>query len=131
MDFVKSSAAAALCAALCGCAASPGSIASAQSACAAGARHAEVRDTGEVTRVLGFRDSRSGEHEGFILRVGGSTFKVETNAGITGPIPLNRGDRVTLQGQYECDDSVIHWTHHDPAFRHIGGYIEVHGTRYQ
>ena len=84
-----------------------------------------------MTRVLGMRDSRSGEHEGFLIEASGNVYKVEDNADITGPIPLHRGDTVSLLGQFECNDNVIHWTHHDPRGRHPAGYIEVNGTRYQ
>lgn len=56
---------------------------------------------------------------------------VEDNVSITGVIPLRSGERISLLGQLECDDLVIHWTHHDPAFRHLSGYIEADGRRYQ
>jgi hypothetical protein len=84
-----------------------------------------------VTRVLGTRFSRSGDHEGFLIAVNGRVFKVEDNTDITGPIPLHQGDVVSLLGQFECDDNVIHWTHRDPRGRHPSGYIEVNGQRYQ
>jgi hypothetical protein len=84
-----------------------------------------------VVRVLGIRRSYSGAHEGFVIAASGQTITVEDNVDITGPIPLRRGDTVSLLGQYECDDGVIHWTHHDPRGRHPVGYIEVNGQRYQ
>jgi Protein of unknown function (DUF3465) len=84
-----------------------------------------------VVRVLGIRRSYSGAHEGFIVDAQQHQIKVEDNVDITGPIPLRRGDTVSLLGQYECDDGVIHWTHRDPRGRHIAGYIEVNGQRYQ
>ncbi|HLI94920.1 MAG TPA: DUF3465 domain-containing protein [Candidatus Baltobacteraceae bacterium] len=84
-----------------------------------------------VVRVLGERAGRSGEHEGFVIRANGQTFRVEDNVGITGPIPLQRGNVVSLLGQLECDDDVIHWTHHDPSGRHQSGYIKVNGTLYE
>jgi len=89
---------------------------------------------------LGIRHGRSGSHEGFILLVKGNpagteaepdTYKIEDNIDITGFIPLRRGDRVELMGQLECNDYVIHWTHHDPRGRHIAGYIKVNGRTYQ
>ena len=96
------------------------------------AHHVEVYiPSASVARVLGTRDSRSGEHEGFLIAVNGQTLRVEDNVNITGPIPLRAGDRVSLLGQFECDDNVIHWTHRDPRGRHLSGYIEVNGQRYQ
>ncbi len=112
-----------------------------QRVCDSGAHHTEVTLSGFVVRVLGTRASVSGAHEGFLFATATcsphrrpcdtATIKVEDNVDITGPIPLRRGDGVTLRGQYECNDGVIHWTHHDPRGRHISGFIEVHGTRYQ
>jgi hypothetical protein len=84
-----------------------------------------------VLRVLGERAGRTGEHEGFIIGVSQQTFKVEDNTDITGPIPLHRGDVVSLLGQLECDDDVIHWTHHDPRGRHPSGYIKLNGAVYE
>lgn len=84
-----------------------------------------------VVRVLGERAGHSGEHEGFIIRAAGRTFKVEDNVDITGPIPLQQRDVVSLLGQLECDDFVIHWTHHDPRGRHQSGYVKVNGKLYE
>jgi len=99
--------------------------------CERGARYVEVHDRGDVTRVLGIRESRSGLHEGFIFAAAGATYTVEDNADITGVIPLRRGEALELQGQLECNDDVIHWTHRDPAGRHIAGYIIADGRTYQ
>ncbi len=100
-------------------------------ACQSGARYDEIRERGDVVRVLGVRDSRSGMHEGFLVAIASRTWRVEDNVDITGPIPLHRGEPIELQGQFECDDGVIHWTHRDPGGRHIAGYIEVDGRRYR
>jgi len=80
-------------------------------------------------------------HEGFVIAAcppnlaacdpSSPTFKVEDNVDITGPIPLHRGDAVSLLGQFECDDNVIHWTHRDPAGRHASGYLKVNGRMYE
>jgi len=110
----------------------PGSIFTARAACARGDAHLEIADSGRVVRYLGIHRSRSGAHEGFlILFKNGMLSRVEDNVEITGRIPLRVNDVVTLQGQYECDDGVIHWTHHDPSLRHQSGYIDVAGQRYQ
>jgi hypothetical protein len=108
-----------------------GTAAQALQTCNAGAQHVHVHDSGEIVRVLGTRRTYSGDHEGFLIALRPRVFKVEDNVDITGYIPLHRGDRVTLDGQFECNDDVIHWTHRDPRGRHPAGYIEVNGTRYQ
>ncbi len=99
--------------------------------CARGATSVEVSTSGSVARLLGNYSSRTGTHEGFLLRSNGLTIRVEDNTTITGAIPLSKGEPVSLQGQYECNDGVIHWTHHDPRGRHSGGFIEAGGKIYR
>jgi Protein of unknown function (DUF3465) len=113
------------------CQTAPLNVAQALDACGHGASSVEIRDAGVVVRVLGNRSSQSGAHEGFIVRILRQTLRVEDNVDITGPIPLRAGRAIELQGQLECDDYVIHWTHHDPRGRHISGYISVDGKTYQ
>lgn len=133
MDFLRNSIAALLAASLAACATanSGGALVDANAACSRGASHAEVHLTGYVARVLGVRGGESGSHEGFILNSSGTQLKIEDNVDITGYIPLRRGDAVELQGQYECNDGVIHWTHRDPRGRHLTGFVKVHGRIYQ
>ena len=66
-----------------------------------------------------------------MLAGNGLTIRVEDNTTITGQIPLSKGEAVSLQGQYECNDGVIHWTHHDPRGRHFGGFIQAGGKIYR
>jgi Protein of unknown function (DUF3465) len=42
-------------------------------------------------------------------------------------------DSVSFYGQFETNDrgGVIHWTHRDPRGRHIDGWLEHRGRRYQ
>lgn len=116
-----------------GCASGATNLQGAMSSCNTNpSGHAEVYvPVATVVRVLGERSGRSGEHEGFIIRAQERTYKVEDNTNITGPIPLQRGDTVSLLGQLECDDFVIHWTHHDPRGRHMSGYVKVNGRLYE
>lgn len=126
-------------AALAGCGApnNPHGLIDAIAVCQNGAQHTEIMLDGTVQRVLGVRRGRSGRHEGFYLEpiVPQSgrmpAVKVEDNIDITGMVPLQRGDRVQLKGQYECNDGVVHWTHHDPSGRHDAGYLRVNGQIYQ
>jgi Protein of unknown function (DUF3465) len=98
----------------------------------------EVGAAGSVARVLGSRRGPSGEHEGFLLHLRGAaghglTVRVEDNEDITGPIPLHAGDDVTVRGEYIYDPrgGIIHYTHHDPRFRHAGGYVKIGDKIYQ
>lgn len=86
--------------------------------------------------MLGTRNGPSGEHEGFLLKLNEQCdllLRVETNVDITGPVPVQAGEIVTVKGQFEDDPSggVIHWTHHDPRGRHVAGYVDVGGKLYQ
>jgi uncharacterized protein DUF3465 len=99
--------------------------------CARGAPGVLVTTSGRVARLLGSYTSRTGTHEGFLLQSGALTLRVENNTTITGTIPLSKGEMVSLQGRYECNDGVIHWTHHDPRGRHTGGFIEAGGKIYR
>jgi hypothetical protein len=120
-----------LAASLTACAGGPVSIRQAMASCARGASAVEVVAAGTVARTLGSYSSRTGTHEGFLLATGGLTVRIENNTTITGPVPLAKGEAVSLQGQYECNDGVIHWTHHDPRMRHAGGFIEAGGKTYR
>ena len=119
--------------AIAGCQASSSSVSDAQRGCATGAAHVEVHVSGTIARYLGTRYSQSGRHEGFLVRTRdvAAPLKIEDNVEITGFIPMRAGDSVELQGQYECNDGVIHWTHHDPSGRHLSGYVIVNGRRFQ
>ena len=116
---------------LAACASGPVSIKQAMANCARGSSAVEVVASGNVARLLGSYRSRTGAHEGFLLATDGLTVRIENNTTITGPIPLSTGEAVSLQGQYECNDGVIHWTHHDPRMRHIGGFIQAGGKTYR
>ena len=46
---------------------------------------------------------------------------------------LSAGDTVSFFGEYEpnAQGGVIHRTHHDPQGRHVDGWLEHRGRRYQ
>lgn len=96
----------------------------------------EVLAQGNVAAILGTREGPSGEHEGFLLQLTGDcdlVVRVETNVDLTGPVPLRAGEAAIVKGQYEYTvmGGVIHWTHHDPAGRHVAGYVQAGGKVYQ
>jgi hypothetical protein len=47
--------------------------------------------------------------------------------------PLAKGDRVAFFGEHEWNarGGLLHWTYHDPQGRHVGGWLEHKGVRYQ
>lgn len=94
----------------------------------------QVNGVGTVTRLL--PDDNDGErHQRFVLELAsGQTLLVAHNIELASRIDeLRRGDRVGFYGEYEWNEQggVIHWTHHDPAGRHIGGWLEHNGRRYE
>ena len=95
----------------------------------------EVTAEGMVTRVLADDSGPSGLHQRFIIRLAGSTqtVLVENNVTIGQRAPVLVGDDVMVHGEYVWNDQggLIHFTHHDPAPAHEGGWIELKGVRYQ
>jgi hypothetical protein len=95
----------------------------------------EVTADGMVTRVLADDSGPSGVHQRFIIRLAGSTqtVLVENNLTIGQRAPVSAGNDVTVHGEYVWNDQggLIHFTHHDPAHTHEGGWIALNGVRYQ
>jgi hypothetical protein len=77
-------------------------------------------------------DNDGSRHQRFLIELSsGRTLLVAHNIDLARRIPLGRGDAVRVRGQYEWNEKggVLHWTHHDPAKRHEGGWIEFEGQR--
>ena len=95
----------------------------------------EVTAQGAVTSVLTDDSGPSGVHQRFIIRLTGSTqtVLVDNNVTIGQRAPVLQGSNVSVHGEYVWNDQggLIHFTHHDPARTHEGGWIELSGVRYQ
>jgi hypothetical protein len=95
----------------------------------------EVTAEGAVTSVLADNSGPSGTHQRFIIRLAGATqtVLVDNNVTIGQRAPVAVNDDVIVHGEYVWNDQggLIHFTHHDPAPAHEGGWIELHGVRYQ
>jgi len=95
----------------------------------------EVTAEGAVTSVLPDETGPSGTHQRFIIRLPGATqtVLVDNNVTIGQRAPVAVHDDVIVHGEYVWNDQggLIHFTHHDPAPAHEGGWIELHGVRYQ
>lgn len=94
----------------------------------------QVSGSGNVSRILS-DDNKGSRHQRFILRLSsGQTLLVAHNIDLAPRITtLENGDEVQFFGEYEWNSKggVIHWTHHDPGGRHIGGWLKHNGRKYE
>ena len=99
-----------------------------------GSSDVQVEDAGRVTRILA-DDNDGDRHQRFILELAdGQTVLIAHNIDLAPRIEnLRTGDHVRFFGEFEWNDlgGVVHWTHHDPAGRHVDGWLEHNGRRYQ
>lgn len=94
----------------------------------------QVQAEATVVRILS-DDNEGSRHQRFIVEIGsGQTILIAHNIDLAPRInDLEQGDRVEFYGEYEWNPQggVVHWTHHDPAGRHPGGWIKHNGRTYQ
>ena len=94
----------------------------------------QVNGAGLVSRILP-DDNDGSRHQRFILDVGhGQTLLIAHNIDLAPRLTgLKKGDRVEFHGEYEWNPQggVVHWTHHDPAGRHVAGWLNHDGRTYQ
>ena len=94
----------------------------------------QVSGSGRVVRILA-DDNDGSRHQRFILGLSsGQTLLVAHNIDLAPRVAsLSTGDTVKFYGEYEANSKggVIHWTHHDPQGRHVAGWLEHRGRRYQ
>lgn len=94
----------------------------------------QVQGSGTVERVLS-DDNDGSRHQRFVLRLGsGQSLMVAHNIDLAPRIAsLQSGDHVSFYGEYEWNarGGVIHWTHHDPQGKHVAGWLQHNGQRYQ
>ena len=94
----------------------------------------QIETSAIVVRLLA-DDLDGSRHQKFIIKIpSGQTILIAHNIDLAARInSLQRGDSVSIYGEYEWNKKggVIHWTHHDPAGRHIDGWIKHQGQTYQ
>jgi hypothetical protein len=94
----------------------------------------QVEGEGTVSRILA--DDRDGSrHQRFIVRLrGDQTVLIQHNIDLAPRIEgIEEGDLVSFFGEYVWNEhgGLVHWTHHDPARRHVDGWIKHKGRTYQ
>ncbi len=94
----------------------------------------QVRGSGRVVKLL--RDDNEGSrHQKFLVRVPGNiTVLIAHNIDLAPRVAgLREGDTIEFYGEYEYTEKggVVHWTHHDPGKRHIGGWLKHAGSTYE
>ena len=94
----------------------------------------QVQSVGRVKALLAYYNEGS-RHQKFILGLeNGLTVLVAHNIDLAPRIKnIQKGDTVEFYGEYEYTEKggVIHWTHHDPQNRHVGGWLKHEGEIYQ
>lgn len=94
----------------------------------------QVQGQGTVIRLLS-DDLEGSKHQRFIIRLSsGQTLLISHNIDLAPRInSLQAGDAIAFYGEYEWNSQggIIHWTHRDPAGRHVGGWIKHKGRTYQ
>ncbi|MDO8580986.1 MAG: DUF3465 domain-containing protein [Candidatus Omnitrophota bacterium] len=93
-----------------------------------------VESQGTIERMLA-DDTQGSRHQRLILRLdSGQTLLMTHNVDVAPRLPdVQPGERLAFRGEYIWNDKggAIHWTHHDPAGRQPGGWIDYRGQRYQ
>ncbi len=94
----------------------------------------QVEGEGVVTRILS-DDQEGSRHQRFIVRIAsGRTVLIQHNIDLAPRIAeIKVGDAVSFFGEYVWNEQggLIHWTHHDQAGRHVGGWVKHRGKTYE
>jgi uncharacterized protein YjdB len=94
----------------------------------------QVSGTGQVTKI--FSDDTDGSrHQRFFLKLASNqTILIAHNIDLAPRVEaLKVGDTISFYGVYEWNakGGTVHWTHHDPAGKHICGWLKRGAKTYK
>ncbi len=96
--------------------------------------HVQIEGRGSVLKLLA-DDQNGSRHQRFLVRLdSGAVILIAHNIDLAPRIDsLRSDDAIEFAGEYIWNDKggLVHWTHHDPAGRHVGGWLQHDGRRYQ
>ncbi|WP_350561248.1 DUF3465 domain-containing protein [Psychrobacter sp. CAL346-MNA-CIBAN-0220] len=97
----------------------------------------QVKGCGTIIKALA-DDNEGSRHQKILVKLDGisptHTVLLVHNIDIAPRVAnVVRGTRLRFYGEYVYNNKggLIHWTHHDPAARHQGGWIDGNDIRYQ
>jgi hypothetical protein len=94
----------------------------------------QAKGEGTVTKVLS-DDTEGSKHQRFILKLpSGQTILIAHNIDLAPRVKsLKVGDTISFYGVYEWNSKggTVHWTHHDPKRRHVGGWLKNGSITYR
>ncbi len=96
------------------------------------AQNAPIEFTAQVIKLLA-DDNIGSRHQKFIVKSNLHTILIAHNIDLAPRVPVTLGDVLSIKGAYEWNDrgGVVHWTHHDPQNKQVGGWIELNGKKFK
>lgn len=95
--------------------------------------HLFIQGSGVVKKLLP-DDNQGARHQKFLVTISTEqTLLFAHNVDLAQAVPLMAGDFLEFRGEYIYNPKggVIHWTHHDPQVKILGGWIKHNGKTYQ
>lgn len=92
-----------------------------------------IEGNGIVKKLLP-DDNKGARHQKFLVRISGAqSLLFAHNIDLAPSVPLAVGDAIQFRGEYVYNPKggVMHWTHHDPQAKIVGGWIKHHEKIYQ
>lgn len=99
--------------------------------------HRQVQGCGTIIKTLA-DDNEGSRHQKILIELTDvspkQTLLLVHNIDLAPRVAdVMKGTSISFYGEYIYNDKggLVHWTHHDPAARHQGGWIDSNGKRYE